>query len=305
MNRLWLAALLPLLCTACQNAPLRKPLAAADAALAAGLYDNHEQARGGRETASLAVPRASVRVEPTARPGWVLWHVRYGGDPPLEATWAMLLAPGSDGGGSVLPHRPARDAATTGAGFDPGAWVALEPCRLQGEVGAGIVRVAAGAAACTALVPGIGQDAALLPLAIEAEGEWLRVGFYADQARGAQAREALRRVRIFGGWAAVNGSGPDASPGEDWHLQRDLRIGSEGGRARLHWRDGGPSGWSLVLERLAYREGNVPVLKLSVVEDAGGRTLAYAWADPAAHRIGLSLGWLQVGLEEEGGASPP
>ena len=52
-----------------------------------------------------------------------------------------------------------------------------------------------------------------------------------------------------------------------------------------------------MLERLTYREGNVPVLKLSVVGDADGSTLAYAWANPEATRIGINLGWVQVGLD--------
>ena len=43
------------------------------------------------------------------------------------------------------------------------------------------------------------------------------------------------------------------------------------------------------------------MLKLSVVEDASGRTLAYAWANDGASRIGISLGWLQVGLERAAG----
>jgi hypothetical protein len=43
----------------------------------------------------------------------------------------------------------------------------------------------------------------------------------------------------------------------------------------------------------------VPVLKLSVVGDADGSTLAYAWANPEATRIGINLGWVQVGLERE------
>jgi hypothetical protein len=78
-----------------------------------------------------------------------------------------------------------------------------------------------------------------------------------------------------------------------------VRIGSEGGRYALHWRDGAPSGYSLALERLTYRDGNVPVLKLSVVSDADGSTLAYAWANPEATRIGINLGWVQIGLSRE------
>ena len=55
--------------------------------------------------------------------------------------------------------------------------------------------------------------------------------------------------------------------------------------------------FSLALEHLTYRDGDVPVLKLSVVDDADGRTLAYAWANPEATRIGINLGWVQVGLD--------
>ncbi|HEX7769631.1 MAG TPA: hypothetical protein VF422_06345, partial [Dokdonella sp.] len=121
---------------------------------------------------------------------------------------------------------------------------------------------------------------------------------YADQARGPDAREDARKVQAYGGWAAINGGGPQASAdSRDWHMDRSVQLANEGGRTPLAWRDGQPSGYSLVLERLAYQDGNVPVLKLSVVEDSTGRTLAYAWADPHAERIGINLGWVQAGLE--------
>ena len=80
-------------------------------------------------------------------------------------------------------------------------------------------------------------------------------------------------------------------------MDRKVSLGSEGGRYPLAFRDGNPSGYSLVLERLTYRDGNVPVLKLSVVDDRNGRTFAYAWANPEATRIGLNVGWVQVGLD--------
>jgi hypothetical protein len=47
----------------------------------------------------------------------------------------------------------------------------------------------------------------------------------------------------------------------------------------------------------------VPVLKLSIVGDADGATLAYAWANPEASRIGINLGWVQVGLDREDAAA--
>ena len=71
-------------------------------------------------------------------------------------------------------------------------------------------RMDADIAACTAIAPGIGTQAALLPSSVEHDGEWLHVRLYADQARGADAREDARLVRWFNGWAAVNGGGPKA-----------------------------------------------------------------------------------------------
>ena len=109
--------------------------------------------------------------------------------------------------------------------------------------------------------------------------------------------QEARRVRWFSGWAAINGGGPRASAeNQDWHLQRDLRLGSEGSRIALHWRDGAPSGYSLELERTSYPERKLSVLQLNVIEDASGKTMTYAWTDPHADAIGLNLGWLQVGL---------
>jgi hypothetical protein len=53
---------------------------------------------------------------------------------------------------------------------------------------------------------------------------------------------------------------------------------------------------------MTYRDGSVPVLKLSVIEDASGSSVVYAWANPEATRIGINLGWVQVGLEAESNA---
>jgi hypothetical protein len=160
------------------------------------------------------------------------------------------------------------------------------------------MRVVADVAACAAIVPGIGAAAALLPLTVERTGEFLHVRLYADQARGVDAREDTRKVETYAGWAAINGGGPKgAGVGDDWHMNRAMRVGSEGGRAALTWRDGKPSGYSLGLERMTYREGNVPVLKLSIIDDANGATVGYSWVNPEATRIGLNMGWVQVGLE--------
>lgn len=266
-------------------------------------FDNHEQVWTAREAlpGGAALPHVVVSIESTARPEWSIWRVHLEATPPVDAVWAIQRV-GSD---LLLPHRALAATPSAGDAFDPGQWVPLQACALKGLASRSLVRVAADVGQCSALVPGIGASAALLPLEINREGEWLHLRLYVDQARGPTARSDLREVTEFSGWAAVNGAGPAAgAESSDWHMNRNVRLGSEGGRAALAWRDGKPSGFSLSLERLTYREGNVPVLKLSVIDDASGRALAYAWANPEATRIGINLGWLQVGLDRAGVRSP-
>lgn len=310
MNRLLWLCLLSLALGACQTLrPSASPFSAKEAgtspnALLRGEFDNHEQVWSAREASSaIAPPHVVVTLEPVARDGWSIWRIRLDASPAIEATWAMQVVADSSGAPTLRPYRALVADPAPAATFDPKQWTPLDACTLRGAISGAGIRVAADPAACAALAPGIGPSAALLPLDIEREGEWLRVRLYADQARGPDAREATRLVQTFGGWAAVNGTGPNGTPGNDWHMSRTIRLGSEGGRAALAWRDGKPSGYSLALERLTYREGNVPVLKLSVIEDASGRTLAYAWANPEATQIGINLGWLQVGLQRESAAA--
>lgn len=281
---------------ACGSLPNRSaPSASAASSMpASGEYDNHEQVWSARERNEAALPPHVVfQVEPAAT-DWIVLRVRLDAAPSLQAVWALRRTDRA----TWVPHRATVAVPATGAAFDAQQWAPLDACALHAAAAENVTRAAADLAACTAIVPGLGAQAALLPIAIDAEGEWLRVRLYADQARGADARSDARRVGFFDGWAAINGAGPRASAdNRDWHMHRDVRIGSEGGQVPLRWRDGNPSGYSLRLERLTYRDGNVPVLKLSVVDDADGHALAYAWANPEATRIGVNLGWVQVGLE--------
>lgn len=264
-----------------------------------GEYDNHEQVWSGREDATpVMAPHVVVSIEEMPSGDWSIWHVRLDAATPLEASWALRRSVAADGSVVMLPHRASVAAPAMGTSFDAKQWVPLDACALHGNADASGLRLSANPDACAVLAPGIGAEAALLPLAIERTGEWLHLRLYVDQARGANAREDLRLLQVFGGWVALNGAGPDAgADSNDWHMDRKVRIGSEGGRYPLAFRDGNPSGYSLLLERLTYREGNVPVLKLSVIDDRSRRTLAYAWANPEATRIGISLGWVQVGLD--------
>ena len=301
MNRHHVLALAALFLCGCHSGLLatRAPPVPGTGAMPAGSaeYDNHEQVWTAAQSAALAVPHVvlSMQAQPDAE--WSIWDVRVDGTTPLQARWAMRRA-GGKGDAMLVPYRALVAAPAIGKDFDATQWAALDACALHARRDGTAISHVADPAACSVLTPGIGATAALLPLAVTFDGELLRVRFYVDQARGDAAREDLRRVQVYAGWVAINGAGPSAAADStDWHMDRTMHLGSEGGRSPVRFRDGTPSGYSLQLERLTYRDGNVPVLKLSVVADTDGRTLAYAWANPEATRIGLNLGWLQVGLD--------
>jgi len=308
MKSIVLAAALALPLAACQSFGSRTAPRSASAKTAVvdanveGVYDNHAQVWAARENAStVAAPHVRVVVETTGRREWAIWRVHLDASPSMDAMWAFREDAGAAPG--LVPHRALVSAPAVGKDFDPAQWAPLDACALR-QAGAS-QSFAGDAATCTVLAPGIGAQMALLPLAVTRNGEWLRVRFYADQARGPDACEDLRRVQTFGGWAAINGGGPKAAAdSNDWHMDRAVRLDNEGGRYALHWRDGNASGYSLALERVTYRDGNMPVLKLSVIEDASGQALAYAWANPEATRIGINLGWVQVGLEDLAQVAP-
>jgi hypothetical protein len=318
--RPWFGLLLAVLLIGCQTSaprPVAAPLDTADAlqrlrTLLPGDYDNHEQvlqaARGEGGGRAIAVPhrRETWRLL-SADPHATLWLVRLiepdRTDAP-SAVWLYLISAPAEGTHLTLtPYRALDEAAANAAmteprfTFVPAQWAELAPCAQKGVWQDSEFRSTADRAACAALVPGLGAAAALLPLSLRLDGERLETVTFADQARGADASTMARRVRWFVGWSAINGGGPLArASNRDWHTRDDLRLGSEGGRVALRWRDGAPSGYSLELERRTYPERKLVVLQLDVIEDASGQVIAYVWSSADARAIGLNLGWLQVGL---------
>ncbi|HEY7873281.1 MAG TPA: hypothetical protein VIC31_11250 [Rudaea sp.] len=301
---------------ACQTMPGRGVTAAGDAparldAALAGDWDNHEQTQAS--IAGVVVPhmRETLRLVDRRRDGslW-FWRLQSTDSKNVSASalWLMLATATENGNRVVLTPYRALDPAAANEMFDgkrkfrfeATQWAELAPCVQTGAWKDAQFQSAADAAACSALLPGLGESAALLPLRITLDGEMLHTTTFADQARGADAGIDARRVRWFSGWAAINGGGPKARAGnQDWHMQKDLRLSSEGGRAELHWRDGAASGYSLELERTTYAERKLHVMQLNVIDDASGQTIDYVWTDPAAGAIGFNLGWLQAGLTRE------
>ncbi|MGA9335189.1 MAG: hypothetical protein WBV39_12995 [Rudaea sp.] len=312
----------------CQSLPIGSGNSASGSALAqldavvAGEYDNHEQVH----RVAVEVRSGTVIAVPHVREEWRSVSRNHGGSlwlwrlqtldtsDSVDAVWLYLISPASGANGLVLTPYRAIDPSAAKTAFDDkqgefkfvaAQWAELAPCALSGVWKNSQFRASANASACSALLPGLGKSAALLPLRFTLEADMLQSVTFADQARGAAADIDARRVRWFNGWAAINGGGPDAKSGNrDWHVQRNLRLSSEGGRVKLRWRDGAASGYSLQLARTTYPERKLSVLQLDLIDDASGQVLDYVWVDPQAHAIGFNLGWLQVGLTQAATAPP-
>ena len=262
-----------------------------------GDYDNHAQVWQAQQDKLALMPvRVRHHIAPVAKANtqWD-WRLRMGqekGDP-IEANWRYTLRTLEDGTLLLTPQRAlpvGKDQAQQ--------WANLAPCAMRGNAGKRPLSFVADSAACSAILPGLGASAALLPLRMTLTGDGMDVATYADQARGDNAVEHASRVRWFDGWVVINGGGPDAkADNNDWHMHRDLHISDQGGVSAIRWRDGQPSGYSLKLERLKFQQRDTEVLKLSLIRDSGGGAVAYAWANPDARQIGLSLGWMQTGLD--------
>src|SRR5882724_8133598 len=216
-------------------------------AVLAGDYDNDEQAR----QASTRARAGNQVMAPHLREQWRLlergrdhslwlWHWQSQSQDQagmVTADWLYRLAPANDGNRIVLtPYRAIDPAAAKAAltdkkdfKFVAAQWAELTPCALTGDWKSTQFSASADATACSALLPGLGESASLLPLRFTIDSDMLRAATFADQARGAGAGIDARRLRWFSGWAAINGGGPRAkAENQDWHMQRDLRLSSEG-----------------------------------------------------------------------------
>ena len=104
----------------------------------------------------------------------------------------------------------------------------------------------------------------------------------------------LKRVHWFEGWSGImkNGSTPmmqQDPPPDAYDGQRNIVLHDQGGLVKLSEK------YSVELSQLAYKNGT-RVLKLGVIDNATGKTIAYTWTNPDAERIGINLRWLQAGF---------
>ena len=141
-------------------------------------------------------------------------------------------------------------------------------------------------------------------LRLSAEEIWIGDKAYDEDGNllfGREEPHRNRKVRQFDGWGAVRlgAFAPEAKNADEMLLVPDLRLHNEGQIVPLVTAEGDATGYSVELARLTYQNTRVAVLKLGILDSATGETVAYSWANPGAGRIGINLGWLQVGMTAE------
>jgi hypothetical protein len=109
-----------------------------------------------------------------------------------------------------------------------------------------------------------------------------------------------RKVRYFTGWAYINHAGKNAGENDkEFSFRRDLLLHTEGQVIPLLYKDGTPSPYAIELAQLTYQNTKLPILKLAVLDRESKKSQFYIWANTDAKRIGLNLGWIQVGLTQK------
>jgi len=106
-----------------------------------------------------------------------------------------------------------------------------------------------------------------------------------------------RKVEYFDAWAAIKRQGKDApADSADWIGMRGIVLHNEGDRVQVVDENGNPVGYTIELARLTYQNTSAPILKLAVIDDATGKSIAYTWNEPDGTRLGINLGWFQTGV---------
>ncbi len=105
-----------------------------------------------------------------------------------------------------------------------------------------------------------------------------------------------RRVRDYRGWIVLKRQHIDPQADADAVIfLPGLQVHDQSTVVPV-LDEGEPTGYAVELAQLTYQETRVAVLKLGIIDEASGETLAYSWASPGAGRVGINLRWIQAGF---------
>lgn len=110
----------------------------------------------------------------------------------------------------------------------------------------------------------------------------------------ANIHHKLRRVRWFEGWTSILKTGETTMATKDFAAEEydgktKIVIHDQGGTVKIN------DTYSIQLAQLQHRSGLL-VMTFKLIENAGGKAIAYTWTNPEAARIGINLRWMQSGF---------
>jgi hypothetical protein len=281
-----------------------------------GEWDNHAQVEAARQAGTTLPPRVHLLYAWLDLPGKERWLLtQHSESTPSQVYQSRvyqnrLYRLESDVAAGALRlerYRPADDAVLLDLHRDPQRQQGLQLSLLQADPGCSFklefdvqVQGFQGSTQPGACSERNGASQALINTSLHFNAQALHLEEAVVVAGGTVASTDLhtRKVRYFDGWAVIHRDGARADPaaGDGFRILRTLRLFDQGNRFELRWDDGKPTGYSLELAQLDYAGEVGTVLRLALLEDRTGRTLAYAWANPDASRIGLNIGWFQSGF---------
>jgi hypothetical protein len=192
------------------------------------------------------------------------------------------------------------------AGLTPASMRSLPGCEVywRREGDAFIGRMTPGACRITSRTTGqpivISDD-----LRLTADEIW--IGDRAHDASGAivwgradGVPHKLERARWLDCWTVQRKDGTT----DEFDMVRGLAVHDQGHTVPIR-HAGMPERYSFDLARLRSVQGQVPVLRLAIFEAGNPQSIAYAWADRDAWRIGINLRYVQVGCRPRAGTAAP
>ena len=285
---------------------------------APGEYDNNEQV-WQEDLDKVAKPHRHdhvivVNAHASAMGEHTLFVQQNGGDKQDETVGLRLLRVSRDATTHAIrldAYAFANEAKYVGAFARPATLAAIVPADLVHRQGCSLDLADHGdrfegrvrTADCRSGSPSGGFDLTTGSMRLSPEGLWLQdegddVGGAKAPSQPGSVPSRNRRVRYFSGWTIVKKAGPGAGLEDQsmWSMVRFV-IHNEGQILPIKDdKTGADTGYSLQLAQLTYQNTRDPILKIGLIENSSGRTVAYSWASTDAKQLGMNLRWFQAGV---------
>lgn len=143
----------------------------------------------------------------------------------------------------------------------------------------------------------------LSPDGLSLQDEVQHAGSVKAASQAAIVPSRNRSLCYFSGWTVVK-KADRAVALEDQSMWSMVRFVIHNDGQLLPIKDdktGQDTGYSLQLAQLTYQNTRDPILKIGLIENGSGLTVACSWASTDAKQLGMNLRWFQTGVTAHSG----